>query len=107
MGYLLLIGAIIAEVLSTSMLKMTEGFTKFWPSLFFVCGIGTSFFLLSKTLTILPLSISYAIWAGVGTALTTLVAVLVWKEKLTIQMTVGIGFIVIGVILLNLRNSRI
>lgn len=107
MGYLFLIGAILAEVVSTSMLKLSVGFTKFVPSLIFLLGMGISFFLLSKTLTILPLSVAYAIWSGIGTALTTLVAILIWKEKLTTQMTIGIALIVIGVVLLNMKSTRI
>lgn len=104
-GYIFMILAILSEVISTSMLKASAGFTKLIPSVIFVIGMGSAFFFLSKALFTVPLSTAYAVWSGVGTALTAIIAVLVWKEELTLYSVAGIGFIIIGVVLLNLKGS--
>ena len=102
-GYLLLAIAIALEIVSTSMLKASCGFTKLMPSVAFIAGMGTCFYIFSKSL-LLPLGIAYAIWAGVGTALTALVAVFIWHEQMDLTTGLGILFIIIGVILLNIRS---
>lgn len=104
-GYALLFASILFEVFSTQMMKLSEGFTKIFPTIFFAAGMAICFYVFSKTLTILPLGVAYAIWAGLGTALTAILAVIIWKETLTAQMTIGIIFIIIGVVLLNLKNG--
>lgn len=86
------------------MLKASCGFTKLMPSVAFIAGMGTCFYIFSKSLLLLPLGIAYAIWAGVGTALTALVAVFIWHEQMDLTTGSGILFIIIGVILLNIRN---
>lgn len=103
-GYLLLAIAIALEIVSTSMLKASCGFTKLMPSVAFIAGMGTCFYIFSKSLLLLPLGIAYAIWAGVGTALTALVAVFIWHEQMGLTTGLGILFIIIGVILLNIRS---
>ena len=103
-GYLLLAIAIALGIVSTSMLKASCGFTKLMPSVAFIAGMGTCFYIFSKSLLLLPLGIAYAIWAGVGTALTALVAVFIWHEQMDLTTGLGILFIIIGVILLNIRS---
>lgn len=103
-GYLLLAIAIALEIVSTSMLKASCGFTKLMPSVAFIAGMGTCFYIFSKSLLLLPLGIAYAIWAGVGTALTALVAVFIWHEQMDLTTGLGTLFIIIGVILLNIRS---
>lgn len=104
-GYVFLALAITLEIFSTSMLKASEGFSKILPSIVFIVGMGSSFYALSQALTHIPLSIAYAIWSGVGTALTALIAVLVWRETISAYTIIGIAFIIIGVVLLNLKGS--
>jgi small multidrug resistance pump len=104
-GYIFLTIAIAFEVFSTSMLKASEGFSNLMPSLAFIIGMGVSFYTLSQALTLIPLSISYAIWSGLGTVLTALVALLIWKEPINIYTSVGILLIISGVVLLNLKGS--
>lgn len=104
-GYVFLGLAIALEIFSTSMMKASNGFTKLIPSLVFVVGMGASFFSLSQALIHVPLSVAYAIWSGVGTALTALIAVLIWKEQLNGYMIAGIFLIIAGVVLLNLKGS--
>ncbi len=103
-GYVLLAIAIVCEIFATSMMKASAGFSKLIPALSFVVVMSASFYILSQALTQIPLSVAYAIWSGVGTALTALVAVLIWKEDFNMYMAAGIAFIVIGVILLNLKG---
>lgn len=104
-GYIFLTLAIILELFSTSMLKASIGFTKLLPSIIFILGMSLSFYLLSQALTSIPLSIAYAIWSGIGTALTAIIGVMIWKEQINIFTCIGIAFIIIGVVLLNLKSS--
>lgn len=104
-GYLFMTIAILSEIVSTSMLKASAGFTKLIPSVIFIVGMGSAFFFLSKALVTIPLSVAYALWSGVGTALTAIIAVMIWKEELTMYSVLGIVFIIAGVALLNLKGS--
>lgn len=106
-GYVFLGIAIALELFSTSMLKASAGFTKFLPSIAFIVGMSSCFYFMSQSLTAIPLSIAYAIWSGVGTALTALIGVLIWQERLNPYNGIGIVFIIIGVVLLNLRCADI
>lgn len=103
-GYIYLAAAIVLEIISTSMMKYSAGFTKLYPSIAFAVGMSASFYALAHAMTTIPLNIAYAIWAGVGTVLTALVAVFVWKESINIYSGFGIALIVIGVVLLNLKG---
>ncbi|MBD1378910.1 DMT family transporter [Metabacillus arenae] len=102
-AYLFLLIAILAELFGTSMLKFSNGFSKLFPSIGVVLGFGIAFFSLSLSLKSIPLSMAYAIWSGVGTAATAVIGVLIWKEKLSIYSVMGILFIIIGVVILNLK----
>jgi len=104
-GYVLLAIAIICETFATSMLKASEGFSKTIPSLAFFIGMSISFYIFSQALAYIPLSIGYAIWAGMGTALTALIAVVVWQESFNSYTAMGITLIIMGVVLLNLKGA--
>ena len=103
-GYAFLAIAILCETFSTSMLKASAGFSKIIPSMAFIIGINISFYTLSQALNYIPLMIAYAIWAGMGTALTALIAVVVWQESINIYTGMGILLIIMGVVLLNLKG---
>lgn len=104
-AYLFLATAIITEIFGTSMLKMSEGFTKLYPSLATVGAFGLAFYSLSLALQQIPLGIAYAIWSGVGTALTAVIAVLVWKETVSLSTVLGIALIIAGVVVINLKGA--
>jgi multidrug resistance protein EbrB len=104
-GYLFLTISIISELIATSLLKLSDGMTVLLPSLGVAVGYGLAFYFLSLSLKTIPLSLAYAIWSGVGTALTALIGVVFWGEVLTILMLVGIVFIIGGVVLLNSSNK--
>ncbi|MEH7378974.1 multidrug efflux SMR transporter [Bacillus sp. JJ1533] len=103
---ILLIIAIISEVFGSSLLKATDGFKKFLPSVGVMIGYGLAFYALSLTLTKLPLGLAYAIWAGVGTALTALVGIIIYKEHVDMKKILGFLLIIGGVILLNIGGGH-
>lgn len=100
-AYIFLGLAIVLELFSTSMLKASVGFTKIIPSISFVIGMGFSFYFISLALNVIPLNIAYATWAGLGTALTALIGIYVWKEAVNLYGVIGIVLVVAGVIVLN------
>lgn len=106
MNYLLLSIAIIGEVFATSMLKASNGFKNMLPTLGVVFGYAVAFYTLSLSLKTLPLGLAYAIWAGVGTALTALVGIVIYKENLNSKKVCGLIFIIGGVILMNLGGAH-
>lgn len=105
-GYAYLTISIMAEIFGTTMLKMSAGFTNLLPSLGVIIGYGISFYMLGLTLKTIPLSLAYAIWSGVGTALTALIGVLLWDELLSLLKLSGLVLIIGGVILLNLSDNQ-
>jgi multidrug transporter EmrE-like cation transporter len=98
---LLLFLAIISEVVGTTALKYSEGFTKVAPSGVVIVGYGLAFYLLSLSLKQIPLGTAYAIWSGVGTAATAVIGVLLWREVVDLPRVAGILLIIGGVVLLN------
>ncbi|MFS0576387.1 multidrug efflux SMR transporter [Sporosarcina sp. 179-K 3D1 HS] len=100
-GYIYLGIAIVTEIVATMFLKLSEGFTVLVPSLIVIIGYGFSFYCLGKTLAFLPLSLAYAIWSGVGTALTAILGVLLFDDPVSFAVIVGIILIIGGVVLLN------
>lgn len=107
-GYIYLTISIISEVFATTMLKLSDGFTVLGPSMAVALGYGISFYSLSLCLKTLPLSLAYAIWSGVGTALTVIVGIVIWNDLFNLYSALGIVLIIGGVILLNQgdRNGR-
>ncbi|MEB6548451.1 multidrug efflux SMR transporter [Heyndrickxia sporothermodurans] len=105
-AYIFLTISIIGEVFATAMLKMSEGFTNFLPSLAVIVGYGLSFYFISLALKTIPLSLAYAIWSGVGTALTALIGIFIWDELFSTLKLAGILLIIGGVVLLNFSDMK-
>lgn len=97
--------AIAAEVVGTSALKASEGFSKLWPSTVVVVSYGAAFYLLSLTLRTIPVGVAYAVWSGVGVVLIALIGWLVFGQKLDGAGLLGMGLIVAGVLVLNLLSK--
>ena len=97
--------AIVAEVIATTMLKASEGFTRLWPSLLVVLGFGVAFWGLSMVVKSMPLGIVYAIWSGMGIVLVSVAAVFVYQQKLDWPAIVGMGLIIAGVLVINLLSK--
>ncbi len=104
-NWLFLAVAIISEVIATSALKSSEGFTRLVPSFIVVAGYGSAFYFLSLTLKSIPVGIAYAIWSGVGIVLVTAIAWILHGQKLDLWGFVGISLIVSGVAVLNLLSK--
>ncbi|MFN5867445.1 MAG: DMT family transporter [Candidatus Kapaibacterium sp.] len=107
MHWLTLAIAIIAEVVGTSALRASEGFTKVVPSILVVAGYSVAFYFLSLTLKSIPVGIAYAIWSGVGTVLITIVGVVVFNQRLDVPAIVGLSLILIGVLVINLYSKSV
>ena len=104
-NFAILFFAILSEVIGTSALKFSDGFTKLVPSLIVVAGYGLSFYLLSMSLKVFPIGIAYAIWSGVGLVLTVIAGMIIWKETLDWARVTGIILIIAGIILINVFSK--
>jgi small multidrug resistance pump len=101
MPYLHLAIAILAEVIGTSALKATRGFTRLGPSLVVVLSYAVAFYFLALALQAIPVGVAYAVWSGVGIALITLIGWVVYRQRLDAPALAGIALIVLGVVVLN------
>ena len=104
-NWLFLATAIISEVIATSALKSSEGFTRLVPSFIVVAGYAAAFYFLSLTLKSIPVGIAYAVWSGLGIVLVTAIAWVLHGQKLDMWGFVGVGFIISGVAVLNLLSK--
>lgn len=107
MHYLYLAVAIVAEVIATSALKASDGLTKLWPIVVMVLGYGVAFGGLAFTVKTMNLGIAYAIWAGVGIVLISLVGWVLYKQTLDTPALVGMGLIISGVVVINLFSKSV
>ncbi|MCS7067691.1 MAG: multidrug efflux SMR transporter [Meiothermus sp.] len=103
-GWWLLLLAIISEVIGSTALKASQGFTRLLPSVVVVLGYGLAFYFLSLTLKTLPLNTAYAVWSGLGTALIAVLGWLMLKEPMNSAIALGIALIIVGVVILNLAS---
>jgi small multidrug resistance pump len=106
MAYLLLAAAIVAEVLGTTALKFSDGFTRLWPSAATVVTYLISFVLLAQTLKTMPVGTAYAIWSAAGTALIAAIGVVFLGENATVARLGGIALVIIGVVILSLSDAH-
>ena len=102
---LILFFAVLSEVIATTSLKFSEGFTKLVPSVIVVVGYGLSFYLLSLTLKVMPIGIAYALWSGIGITLTVILGKIIWNESLDWARVTGIILIMIGILVINLFSQ--
>ena len=105
MGYWYLAIAIVAEVLATSALKESQGFSKLLPTLLVMAGYGASFYFLSLVLQTIPIGVAYALWAGLGIVLITIVGAVVFGQKMDLAAILGIALIICGVVVLRVFSS--
>lgn len=105
--YLYLAIAIVAEVVATSALKMTNQFTRLWPSLLVVAGYLISFYCLAFVLEAIPVGITYAIWSGLGIVLVTLVGAALYGQIPDLPAALGMGLIIAGVAIINLLSKAV
>lgn len=106
MPYVLLVMAIAVEVVATSLLKLSDGFTKLWPTIGSLVGYAAAFVLLAIVVRDMPVGVAYAVWAGLGTAAIAVVGVLFLDESLTFAKIAGIVLVIGGVVTLNLGGAH-
>jgi small multidrug resistance pump len=99
--------AIVSEVVATSALKASEGFTRLWPSVIVTVGYASAFYFLSLTLKTIPIGVAYAIWSGVGVALIALIAWLFFGQVLDTPALIGLALIIAGVVVLNVFSKTL
>ena len=101
MKYLYLALSIVLEVLGSSFMKASDGFSKLLPTTITIIAYIACFFFLSQALKSIPLGIAYAIWGGLGIVLTALISVIIFKQSLDLPAIIGIVLIVAGVFVMN------
>ena len=102
---IILAAAIASEVIATSALKASDGFSRPWPSV--VTGVGylISFYLLSQALKTIPVGVAYAIWSGAGIVLISIIGWVLFQQKLDAAAVLGMGLIISGVVVLNVFST--
>ncbi|OEU96961.1 DMT family transporter [Streptomyces oceani] len=106
MMYATLAGAILAEIIGTTSMKYSEGFSKLWPSLGAAAGYVVAFALLAQTLKSMSVGTAYAIWSGAGTAAIAAIGMVFLGEAATAAKIAGLLLVVAGVVLLNLGGAH-
>ena len=104
-AYIFLILAIAFEVVATSFLKDTNGFTNLYPSLIVIIALCICLFLMSHTMKFIPVGIVYATWAGLGIVAITIVAIIKYQQIPNIATIIGLFLIVAGVTVVHLMND--
>lgn len=106
-AFLFLFVAIIFEIIGTSVLKLSEQFTKVIPSIISIIAYITAFYFLSLTLKTIPVGIAYAIWSGVGIVLISVIGFVYFKQSLDLPAILGLGLIIAGVIIINIFSKSV
>lgn len=106
-NYMFLIVAIVAEVIGTTALARSDGFTRLTPSLITVVGYAVAFYCLSFPLRVMPTGVVYAIWSGMGIVLISFVAWFWFKQTLDFAALLGLGFIITGVVIVNVFSKSV
>ncbi|TNH26986.1 multidrug efflux SMR transporter [Micromonospora orduensis] len=106
MAYVLLGIAIAAEVLATSLIKSTAGFSRLWPTVGCLAGYGVAFLLLAQAVKEIPVGVAYALWSGLGTAAIVAVGAVFLGESVGLVKLTGIALIIAGVVVVNLVGEH-
>jgi len=107
MGYVYLAMAIVAEVIATTALKMSDEFSNLIPSVVVVVGYGIAFYFLSLVLNTIPVGIAYAVWSGMGIVLITIVGAVFLGQKIDLPAIIGMLLIITGVVVMNVFSKSV
>lgn len=99
--------AVLSEVIGTTALKLSDGFTKLIPSIVVLVGYGLSFYLLSLSLKVLPIGMAYAMWSGIGIVLTVIAGIVLWREPMDWARGIGVFLIMLGIVIINLFSRSV
>ncbi len=105
MSYLYLMIAIIAEVIATSAMKASNGFSVFVPSVMTILGYAVAIYFLSLTMKVIPVGITYALWSGAGIILVFLVGWIYYKQYLDLAAIIGLTFMITGILIIHLFSN--
>ena len=105
MGWILLVVAILLEVVGTTNMKLSEGFSKLVPSVLVLLFYALSIVALTFAVHLLDVSVAYAVWSGMGTALVAMIGIWFFQESLTTTKLIALGLIIVGVAMLHLTNK--
>src|SRR5690554_4928558 len=105
MNWLFLTLAIGAEVVATTALKTSDGFTRLGPAALAAAGYAVAFYFLALTLRTIPVGVAYAIWSGVGIVAITVIGYIRFRQHLDLAALIGIALIVVGVIVLQVFSD--
>lgn len=106
MVYLYLLLAIAIEVVATSLLKLSDGFTRLWPTVGSLAGYAAAFALLALVVRDMSVGVAYAMWSGLGTAAIVAIGVLFLDESVTATKVAGVLLVIGGVVTLNLGGAH-
>ncbi|MDC9720840.1 MAG: SMR family transporter [Gammaproteobacteria bacterium] len=106
-SWMLLLCAVVCEVVGTSAIKYSEGFTKIVPTVIVFIGFGVAFYLLSITLKVIPIGMAYAVWSGLGIVLISVIGHFVFQQRLDTPAFIGMSFILAGVIIMQVFSKAV
>ncbi len=105
MKWVYLLIAITGEVVATSALRASDGFTRMGPTGLVVAGYAIAFYFLSLTLSTIPVGVAYAVWSGIGIVLTSIIGWFLFSQSLDTAALIGIALILAGVAVINLMSG--
>ena len=105
MAFFYLLIAILAEVIATSAMKASDGFSQLRPSVITIIGYAFAIYFLSLTMKSIPVGITYALWSGAGIILVSLVGFFYYKQHLDLAAVIGLGFMIVGILIINLFSK--
>lgn len=105
MAFLYLLIAILAEVIATSAMKASDGFSQLLPSGITILGYAFAIYFLSLTMKSIPIGITYALWSGAGIILVSLVGFFYYKQHLDVAAVIGLVFMIAGIMIINLFSK--
>ena len=105
MGWILLVVAIVLEVVGTTNMKLSEGFSKLVPSVLVLFFYALSIVALTFAVNRLDVSVAYAVWSGMGTALVAMIGIWFFQESLTTIKLIALGLIIVGVAMLHFTSE--
>ncbi|MDQ4083559.1 MAG: multidrug efflux SMR transporter [Actinomycetota bacterium] len=105
MGWILLTFAIVLEVAGTTNMKLSEGFSNLVPSVLVIFFYALSIIALTFAVNRLDVSVAYAVWSGMGTALVAMIGLWFFRESVTSVKVVALGLIIVGVVMLHLTDE--
>lgn len=102
-----LVIAIVCEVVGTTFLQQSQQFTRIVPTLLMAVFYGAAFYFLSHVIKTIPMGVAYAVWSGLGIVLISVVGYFAFKQTLDLPAIIGVGFIVVGVVVINTLSGAV